>query len=124
MVQNDPDITLELVDPLGNWNYFRMNHKYPPFDNKKIRQAAMYAVGQEDVLKALIGNKDYYSTCASPYSCGTPNATDDGKDMVVPANIEKAKQLLAQAGFNVDMQAMDWQSLVTRRSSTSSWTRV
>ena len=32
-----------------------MNHLYPPFDNKLLRQAAIAAVSQ-DVLKALVGN--------------------------------------------------------------------
>lgn len=151
LVENSADLTTRVIDPLGNWSYFRFNHMYPPFDNKLIRQAAMYAVGQEDVLKALVGNPEYYSTCASPFGCGTPNATDYGTDMIVPANIEKAKELLAEAnydgtpvvllhptdhvtaapqpvviasalraaGFTVDMQSMDWQSVVSRRSNTS-----
>lgn len=149
LVETNPELTTTIIDPLGNWSYFRMNHMHPPFDNKLIRQAAIYAVGQEDVLKALVGNPDYYATCPSPFGCGTPNATDSGVDMVVPSNIEKAKELLAEAnydgtpvvllhptdhvmaspqpvviasalraaGFKVDMQSMDWQSVVSRRSS-------
>jgi len=149
LVENNPELTTEILDPLGNWSYYRMNHLHPPFDNKLIRQAAIYAVGQDDVLQALVGNPTYYATCPSPFGCGTPNATDSGKDMVVPANVEKAKELLAQAnydgtpvvllhptdhvmaapqpiviasalrsaGFKVDMQSMDWQSVVSRRSS-------
>lgn len=150
LVEDDPNINLEVIDTLGYWNYYRMNHKYPPFNDPKIRQAAIYAVNQEEVLKALIGNEEFYSTCPSPYGCGTPNATDYGADMVVPGNIKKAQELLKNAsydgtpvvilqptdndnatpqpvvigsalraaGFTVDMQAMDWQSLVSRRSST------
>lgn len=149
LVENNPELTTEIIDPLGNWSYFRMNHLHPPFDNKLIRQAAIYAVGQEDVLQALVGNPTYYATCPSPFGCGTPNATDSGQDMVVTANIEKAKELLAEAnydgtpvlllhptdhvmaspqpvviasalraaGFKVDMQSMDWQSVVSRRSN-------
>lgn len=149
LVENNPELTTDVIDPLGNWSYYRMNHLHPPFDNKLIRQAAIYAVGQEDVMKALVGNPDYYSTCPSPFGCGTPNATDNGADMVVPANTEKAKALLSEAnydgtpvtllhptdhvtaspqpvviasalraaGFNVDMQSMDWQSLVSKRSN-------
>ena len=45
-----------MLDKLGAWTYFRMNHLYPPFDNKLLRQAAIAAVSQEDVLKALVGN--------------------------------------------------------------------
>lgn len=149
LVENNPELTTDIIDPLGNWSYYRMNHMHPPFDNKLVRQAAIYAVGQEDVMKALVGNPDYYSLCPSPFGCGTPNATESGMDMVVPANIEKAKALLEEAnydgtpvvllhptdhvtaspqpvviasalraaGFQVDMQSMDWQSLVSKRSS-------
>lgn len=151
LVENMPGITAKVIDPLGNWSYYRFNHKHPPFDNKLVRQAAMYAVGQEDVMKALVGNADYYSTCASPFGCGTPNATDYGKEMIISANAKKAKELLAEAnydgtpvvllhptdhvmaspqpvviasalkaaGFTVDMQSMDWQSVVTRRSNAN-----
>lgn len=149
LVQNNSDLVTKVIDPLGNWSYYRMNHLYPPFDNKLVRQAAMYAVSQEDVMKALVGNPDYYSTCPSPFGCGTPNASDSGADMIVPGNIEKAKALLAEAnydgtpvvllhptdhvmaaaqpvviaaalrnaGFTVDMQSMDWQSVVSRRAN-------
>lgn len=149
LLASNSELTTKILDPLGNWTYFRMNHMHPPFDNKLLRQAAIYAVGQEDVLKALVGNPDYYTTCPSPFGCGTPNATDRGSDMVIPSNIDKAKALLAEAkydgspvillhptdnimassqpvviasalraaGFTVDMQSMDWQSVVSRRSS-------
>ena len=149
LVQNNADLVTKVIDPLGNWSYYRMNHLYPPFDNKLVRQAAMYAVSQEDVMQALVGNPDYYSTCPSPFGCGTPNASDIGQDMIVPSNLDKAKALLAEAnydgtpvvllhptdnvmaapppvviaaalrnaGFKVDMQSMDWQSVVSRRSN-------
>ena len=47
-----------------------MNFKHPPFDNVKIRQAALMALSQEDVLSTLIGNPDYYTVCGAIYGCG------------------------------------------------------
>lgn len=149
MVEGNSDVKEENLSPVGYFTMYRFNFKYPPFDNKKIRQAAMYAIGQEDVMKALVGNPKYWQTCASLWGCGTPFQSDIGKDVVVPANIEKARALLKEAGydntpvlmmhatdvgtlsaqpvvmaqalraagFNVNLAAMDWQSVASRRAS-------
>jgi peptide/nickel transport system substrate-binding protein len=134
----------------------RFNHLVPPFNNPKIRKAAMLAVNQEAFLRTQIGNgqlngKPLWHTCASMFPCGTPYASNktgyfsvaydekkmqearallkeagyDGKPVVVmrPTDLAAigklplvATQLLRQAGFNVDMQSMDWQSLVAKRA--------
>ena len=148
MVEAKKDIKVEILDKSGYQTLMRMNHLYPPFNNKLIRQAAMYAIKQDDVLKALIGNPKYYKTCAALFGCGTALESSTGKDMVVPSNLEMAKKLLKEAkydgtpvlimhptdvgllapqavviaqalrkaGFVVNLQSMDWQSLVTRRA--------
>lgn len=100
MVEGRADVKLAVLDKLGSWTYLRFNHLQPPFDNKAIRQAAMYAIGQEDVLKTLIGNPKYYKTCAAVFGCGTPYASDYGKDIMVPANAERARQLLKDAKYD------------------------
>lgn len=149
MVENNKALQVTTLSPVGYFNMYRFNFKHPPFNNKKIRQAAMYAVDQEDVMKALVGNPKYWKTCASLWGCDTPFESDIGKDMLVPANIEKAKALLKEAGyddtpvvilhatdlatlsaqpvviaqalrnagFKVNLMAMDWQAVASRRSS-------
>ncbi|MGH8814044.1 MAG: ABC transporter substrate-binding protein, partial [Advenella sp.] len=54
MLEGNKDIKATVVDKLGNWGYYRFNHLQPPFNNKLIRQAAMYAIGQKDILSAMI----------------------------------------------------------------------
>jgi peptide/nickel transport system substrate-binding protein len=100
MVEGRPDIKVAVLDKLGSWTYVRFNHLQPPFDNKLIRQAAMHAIGQEDILKALIGNPKYYNTCAAVFGCGTPYASDYGKDIIIPSNVERARQLLKEANYD------------------------
>lgn len=149
LVEGKKGVKVEVINREGSWTMFRMNHLYPPFNNKLIRQAAMYAVGQEDVMKALVGNPKYYKTCPAVFGCGMPYESQYGKEMIVPSNIEKAKQLLAEAkydgtpvlimqpsdnalaspqplviaqalrkaGFKVDVQTMDWQTLTSRRAN-------
>ena len=149
LVKNNPDVALTVFDPQGYQTVMRMNHLHPPFDNKLVRQAAMYAVDQTNVLQALVGNPEYYRTCPALFGCGLTYDSQVGAEVTVKGNIEKARELLKQAGykgepvvilqptdapsvspqpvvigqalreagFNVQMQAMDWQTLVTRRAS-------
>ncbi len=100
LAQSSPDLKVESLDPLGNWTYFRMNHLYPPFDNKLVRQAAMAAVNQVDVLSVLVGDPAYYQTCVAVMGCGNPNGTEEGAEWVGKGDIELAKKKLAEAGYD------------------------
>ena len=147
LLAKDKNIKLVSFNPTGNQYTFRFNSTAKPFDNAKIRHAVMVAFNQEDFLKATIGDPNYYKVCKAPFVCGTPLATDAGMADVLNGNAAKAKQLLAEAGydgtpivlmqstdlqvltnlapvakaqleragFKVDLQSMDWQTLVGRR---------
>lgn len=150
LVTANKDLNVDALNKLGNQTMGRLNWLHPPFDNPKIRRAAMLAMNQQDVLSAHIGNPEYYKLCASLYGCGTPLETDIGaKTLVSGGDVEAAKallkeagydgtpivllqatdvttlvaqpivgaQLLRKAGFVVDMQPMDWQTLVGRRAN-------
>jgi len=148
LLEEEDTISVVNLNPLGLQYMFRLNHLHPPFNNVKIRRAALAAINQEDFLKAAIGNPKYYKTCAAMFMCGTPLATNKGADIVMTSDFPLAKKLLKEggydgtkivlmhstdvdslsrlapvaaqalrkAGFNVDMQSMDWQTLVSRRS--------
>ncbi|MEH3087768.1 MAG: ABC transporter substrate-binding protein [Xylophilus ampelinus] len=148
VVRAQKDIVVKVLDPQGYQTVMRMNHLHAPFNNKKIREAAMYAVGQEAVLQAAVGNKQYYKTCAALFGCDMPYASQEGAEVTVKANPKKAQEILKEAGydgtpvvilqptdtpsvntqpvvigqalraagFRVEMQAMDWQTVVTRRA--------
>ena len=150
ILESNPDIKVETLNKLGNQTMGRMNFLLPPFDNIKVRKAALLAMNQKDVLDALIGNPKYQTVCGAVFGCGTPLESDVGAgDLVKGGNIEAAKKMLAesgydgtpivlmapgdvvtlraqptvaaqmlrQAGFKVDLQATDWQTVVTRRAS-------
>ena len=148
VLAKDPDIKLLMQNPLGNQYVLRFNTLFKPFDNPKVRQAAFYALNQEDFLKAEIGDPAYYKVCKALFICGTPLASDKGMDGLLESNFEKSRELLREAGydgtpvvlmqstdlevlrnlapvaksllekggFKVDMQSMDWQSVVARRA--------
>ena len=123
------------------------NHLVPPFDNVKARQALMLMVNQQDYLRAIAGDPENWRTCYSYLGCKGWLETDAGSDLLKRQDLEKAKQLLAEAGYkgekivvmapsdyptinaaalttaamlrklgvNVDLQAMDWGTLTSRR---------
>src|ERR1700742_171992 len=146
----NPDLKLEILNKLGYQTLGRINFLYPPFDNVKVRRAALLAMNQKDVMDALVGNPEYYRICGAIFVCGTPLASDVGAESLVKGNgMAEAKKLLAgsgydgtpvvvmapgdvgslkaqpivaaqllrEAGFKVDLQATDWQSVVSRRAS-------
>ncbi len=148
ILKTTPGIVVEINDPLGNMGFARFNHLLPPFDNAKVRRAAMHAMKQEDYLLAAVGVPDNFSTCYSVFPCGSPLSNDAGSDIVANASIEEAKKMLADSGYDgtpvvimqptdiavlsafslvtaeklrqigmtVDMQAMDWSTLTSRRA--------
>jgi peptide/nickel transport system substrate-binding protein len=150
MLKGDTIVKLVDLNPLGNQYTFRYNTLHPPFDNPKVRQAVMWAFNQEDFLKAVIGDRQYYKVCQSLFPCGTPLESRKGLDggLLIESNVAKArallkeagydgtpivlmhstdlavlanlapvaKSLMEKAGFKVEMQSMDWQTLVSRRA--------
>jgi peptide/nickel transport system substrate-binding protein len=147
-VKADPKLQIPKVANLGLQYMARFNHLHKPFDNVKVRQAALAAFAQEPFLRAQVGVKALYRTCPSMFMCGTPYGSATGSDIQSKSNMKKAQellkasgydgtpvvlmkptdlaaiqklpdvaaQLMRQAGFKVDLQAMDWQTLVGRRA--------
>jgi len=147
-VKGDANLQMPKYATYGLQYMARFNHLHKPFDNPKVRQAAMAAFAQEPFLRAQVGVKELYRPCYSMFICGTPYGSTVGSDVQGKSNMKKAQellkasgydgtpvllmkptdlaaiqklpdvaaQLLRQAGFKVDLQAMDWQTLVGRRS--------
>lgn len=150
LVQGNPDFTLQTFAKQGSQNLVRLNWRQPPFDQLIYRQAAMEALGQQQMLDAQVGTgAEGAQTCAAVFGCTSPYTSDYMAETVIEPHPEKAKELLAQAGydgapillmqatdlpalvpqgpvvaqqlrdggFNVEVMAMDWASVVARRAS-------
>ncbi|MBS0548511.1 MAG: ABC transporter substrate-binding protein [Proteobacteria bacterium] len=83
----------------GSQIIMRFNHIQPPFNNVKIRQAAMYALAQEDIMRAQVGDPEIYKLCNAPFICGTRFGKEYG-DLLIKPDIAKAKALLKEAGYD------------------------
>lgn len=130
------------------YGMIRLNHLHPPFDNARARQAMYHFIKQEDFLRAVIGNPEYYQVCHGLIPCGSKLASDSGGAMMADYNPKKGLELLKAAGYKgepitllhatdhhvigpatqvliqalreggltLDVQAMDWGSVVSRRA--------
>ncbi len=145
-------VKLEVINPQGSQGWVRLNHLHPPFDNVKARHAMQWIVDQETYLRAIVGDPKLFTTCATMYICDTPLATAAGSERIMTKDIDKAKallkeagyngepvvlmhptdvptlspptlvtaQLMREAGINVEVQAMDWSTLTSRRAEKKS----
>lgn len=153
-----PDLMPQLKDAKGismasygkNSNMFtlRMNWLQPPFDNVKVRRAALAALNEVDYLDAQIGDPEVYQVCGAVLTCVSPYASEEGATQINPPDLARARQLLKDSGYagqkvvvlhptdlpifaniapvtaqalrsigmNVEIQSMDWATLLSRRS--------
>ena len=100
LVESNPEIKTEVLDPLGMLTVARMNFLQPPFDDVRIRRAALQAIGQKDVMAALVGDPRYYQTCGSVYGCNIPQSTEAGaQSLTADGNLDEARRLLKEADY-------------------------
>ncbi len=102
VLKRNPNILVDIADPLGNIGSFRMNHLYPPFNNVKARRAILMAMSQEDYMRALVGDdKNLWKPLPGFFTPNTPLYTEEGGEILKGRrDIEGAKRLLAEAGYN------------------------
>ncbi|MBI1775199.1 MAG: ABC transporter substrate-binding protein [Proteobacteria bacterium] len=150
LLKKDPNIVVRVLNKPGVHGMIRPNALYPPFKDTRARQALALAIDQKQYLAAMVGNdSEYGRECYAVFQCGSPNETTVGSEPYQKRNIERAKQLMKEAGYdgrpivvmdptdqqiihniaimtaqslkdigvNVDLQAMDWASLTSRRAN-------
>ena len=100
VLKQDSNVKLFNGNPLGNQFTMRFNVLHKPFDNAKVRQAVLYALNQEDFLKAVIGDAQWYKTCLSFFPCGSPMSSTRGMDGLLASNFSKSQALLKEAGYD------------------------
>jgi len=74
--------------------YIGMNQQVKPFDDKRVRQALIYAVNREDIVKRILQGHG-----SVPHSVCPPKVVWSAEGKRYEYNPAKAKELLAQAGY-------------------------
>jgi peptide/nickel transport system substrate-binding protein len=149
VVSRAPGVKLGNFNPLGNVGMGRFNHLVGPTNNPGVRRAIATAINQADVLKAAIGQTDFYRSCFSIAPCGTTFESQAANANLGKGNLDEARRILRESGYNgekivllattdipvqtamaavvadtlkrigmnVDAQAMDWATVLQRRTN-------
>ena len=141
-------VSLKSYGKNSNMFTLRMNWLQPPFNNVKVRRAALAALSEVDYLDAQIGDPEIYQVCGAVLTCVSPYASEEGATQIKAPDLARARQLLKESGYagekvvvlhptdlpifaniapvtaqalrsigmNVEIQSMDWATLLSRRS--------
>jgi peptide/nickel transport system substrate-binding protein len=144
-----PDVTTQNIDEFGYQIGYRFNHLQAPFDDRLVRQAAIWAIGQQEPLQAQFGSDEHYALCGAIFGCGLPYDSDAMVEMSLEADPDRARELLEEAGyqgepivllhvtdspamssiapvlaqqlreagFTVDLRAMDFMTMLSQRAN-------
>lgn len=99
-VQNSSSMTLGRFESFSS-DHIGINTKKKPFDDVRVRQAIAYAVDKESIIKGV------YNDVGTPaHSSITPTMVGYSPNVKgLDYNLEKAKQLLAEAGYANGLKA-------------------
>ncbi|WP_232695408.1 ABC transporter substrate-binding protein [Brevibacillus daliensis] len=115
----NPDDTQRVLDnkdlqlfkrPSMNAGWLGFNLEKKPLDNEKVRQAIAYAIDKPGLIKAFYG--DFAVPAVNPMPSSIWGYNDSIKDRT--QDIEKAKQLLAEAGHANGLKLKFWAMPVPR----------
>lgn len=99
------NVEISRMELLPSVMVLRPNHLHPPFDNKKIRQALLPALSQEDYVMAAVGTDPArYAIGTGFFPPGSSMASDVGLEPLKgPRDIEKARRLIKDAGYSGEL---------------------
>ncbi len=100
LITDTPDLVIG--ERLSSETCFMLqpNHQQPPFNNVGVRQAVAMAVDQMAIMRSIAGSRPENARAErSVYTKGSPYYTEAGSDVLTVANIDRAKQALAAAGY-------------------------
>jgi len=108
-MEADPDV--QLIQQAGlNVGYLALNTQKKPYDDKRVRQAMNYAINREEIIQAVYGSAGQAAKNPIPPTMWSYN--DDIEPY--PYDVDKAKALLAEAGYPDGFKTEIWAMPVAR----------
>lgn len=88
-------------NPVGFQVWLRLNHTQPPFNDPRARQALLHIINQQDVLDGMgVRPSEQIPNCPAFFFCGTPLESRAGSTGLGAPNLDQARALLREAGYN------------------------
>ena len=101
VLKANPKVRFVTVDPTGSMVWIRPNHLQPPFNNQKARLALLHTIDQAAIVQAIgAGPENARGFCGSFFMCGTPLETRAGTAGLDKPDLEKARTLLRESGYD------------------------
>ena len=91
---NNPDAVMAEYSPAGGWRLY-VNNRKPPLDNQLVREAITLALDRDEFIKLIAEGRGYPTIDNNPIGQFSP----EEMRAMVPYDVEKAKELLAEAGY-------------------------
>lgn len=109
-IKSDPNLE-SVLRPSFNVGYLALNTGYEPLAHREVRQAIAIAINKPEIVKAFWGELGQYDSHFTP-----PSLQEYQSDQVTDYqyNSQKAKQLLAQAGYANGFNLELWYMPVSR----------
>lgn len=98
LLSRNKQIRLERLTDLAGQGLLRPNTLYPPFNDRRAREALAYAIDQGDEMAAGYGDEQNWQRCNSFFVCGTPYGTEAGAEDF-HQDLDRARRLMAEAGY-------------------------
>jgi len=113
LAASNPDVQL-LIAPYAKQYLFVLNTKGGLTANPLIRQAVLAALSPEPILQSDVPEPELYDLNVSWFPPGSPWHSDAGMEYYNHQDIEKAKALLAEAGYQGEpFRILDYQTTNT-----------
>lgn len=80
--------------------HYRLNHASKPFDDPAIRRVLLRLVDQDEVMAAFGLDERYARTCPAYFTCGGPNESSVGSEILADPSIESARQALSETSYS------------------------
>ena len=97
---DNKNVTIFVSSRIFNPFFMRPNVLHPPFDNVKARRALALAADQADYMAVAFVRPEWGKPCLSFFVCGSPNGITDGAAPYAKPDLDRARQLLAESGYN------------------------
>jgi peptide/nickel transport system substrate-binding protein len=88
-----------LVIPVANWHGFIFNHRSALMRDRRIRHAFLAALDMEAIMRGTYGPRQFWRLDPGLMPKEHPLWTDAGKELYNQNNHERARTLLAEAGY-------------------------
>jgi peptide/nickel transport system substrate-binding protein len=100
-LERNRQVRMMAYNPVGFQVWLRLNHTQPPFNDPRARQALLHIINQQDVLDAMgVRPSEQISNCPAFFFCGTPLESRAGATDLGRPDLERARTLLREAGYN------------------------